>query len=246
MNSGLYAACAGLTARMQTLDTIAANVANSSTAGFRGQENVFGTVLAEANTHRRLSALNKATNTYSQISSTQLDQTQGAITVTGNDLDAAIRGRGFFKVQTALGVSYTRNGHFQVSNDDRLVTESGDPVLGQAGPILLGRGPITISADGTISSAGVISGKLALVTFAPGTPLTNRGGSQYGAPANSELPAAGATVQQGSLESSNVSPMEGVVQLISAQRAAESMRHALSLLDGEMEKTAVQDLPRVG
>ena len=246
MNSGLYAACAGLTARMQTLDTIAANVANSSTAGFRGQENVFGTVLAEATTGRNLSVLNRATNTYSQISSTQLDQTQGAITVTGNDLDAAIRGQGFFKVQTALGVAYTRNGRFQVSSDGRLLTESGDAVLGQAGPITVGKGPITISSDGTISSSGVISGKLALVTFAPATTLTNRGGSEYGAPANSELLATGATVQQGSLESSNVSPIEGVVQLISAQRAAESMRHALSLLDGEMDKTAVQDLPRVG
>lgn len=246
MNSGLYAACAGLTARMQSLDTIAANVANSSTAGFRGQENVFGTVLAEAAAGRNLSVLNKATNTYSQISSTQLDQTQGAITVTGNDLDAAIRGTGFFKVQTAHGVAYTRNGHFQVSGDGRLLTESGDAVLGQAGQLTVGKGAITISADGTISSSGIISGKLALVAFAPGTTLTNRGGSEYGAPPNSELPAAGATVQQGSLESSNVSPIEGVVQLISAQRAAESMRHALSLLDGEMDKTAVQDLPRVG
>ena len=246
MNSGLYAACAGLTARMQSLDTIAANVANSSTSGFRGQENVFGTVLAEATAGRNLSVLNRATNTYSQISSTQLDQTQGAITVTGNDLDAAIRGNGFFKVQASGGVAYTRNGHFQVSSDGRLLSENGDAVLGQAGPITVGKGAITISADGTISSSGVISGKLALVAFAPGTSLTNRGGSEYGAPAGSELPATGSTVQQGSLESSNVSPIEGVVQLISAQRAAESMRHALSLLDGEIDKTAVQDLPRVG
>ena len=246
MNSGLYAACAGLTARMQSLDTIAANVANSSTAGFRGQENVFGTVLAEATTRRNLSVLNRATNTYSQMSGTQLDQTQGAITVTGNDLDAAIRGNGFFKVQTTSGAAYTRNGHFQVSSDGRLLTESGDAVLGQAGPITVGKGPITISADGTISSSGVIAGKLKLVAFAPGTALTNRGASEYGGPASSELPTATVTVQQGALESSNVSPIEGVVRLISAQRAAESMRHALSLVDGEMDKTAVQDLPRVG
>ena len=62
MNSGLYGACAGLTARTQALDTIAANVANSSSAGFRGEENVFGTVLAEAGRHFRMSALNKATS----------------------------------------------------------------------------------------------------------------------------------------------------------------------------------------
>jgi flagellar basal body rod protein FlgG len=75
--------------------------------------------------------------------------------------------------------------------------------------------------------------------------MSNRGGSEYSAPVNSEMPATGATVQQGALEGSNVSPVEGVVQLISAQRAAESMRHALSLLDSDMDKTAVQDLARV-
>lgn len=245
MNSGLYAACAGLMARMQALDTIAANVANSSSAGFRGQENVFGTVLAEANHHGRLSTLNQATNTYSQMSDPQLDQTEGVVTQTGNDLDVAIEGSGYFKVQTANGIAYTRNGHFQVDANGKLTTDTGDAVLGLAGPITLSKGPVTISADGTISSGGAISGKLALVTFAPGTKLSNRGGSDYDAPANSELPATGAAVQQGALEGSNVSPIEGVVQLISAQRAAESMRHALSLLDSDMNKTAVQDLARI-
>jgi flagellar basal-body rod protein FlgF len=246
MDSGLYAACAGLVARTQALDTIAANVANSSSAGFRGQENMFGTVLAEANHHGRLSTLNRATNTYSQMSGTQLDQTQGVISHTGNDLDAAIEGPGYFKVQTTNGVAYTRNGHFQVNANGQLTTETGDPVLGQAGPITLSKGPVTISADGTISAGGAISAKLAVVTFAPNTQLSNRGGSNYSAPASSELPATGATVQQGALEGSNVSPIEGVVRLISAQRAAESMRHALTMLDADMDKTAVQDLARVG
>jgi flagellar basal-body rod protein FlgF/flagellar basal-body rod protein FlgG len=230
---------------MQALDTIAANVANSSSAGFRGQENVFGTVLAEASHHGRLSTLNQATNTYSQMSDPQLDQTEGTVTHTGNDLDVAIEGSGYFKIRTANGIAYTRNGQFQVDANGRLTTDTGDAVLGQAGPITLSKGPVTISADGTISSGGAISGKLALVTFAPGTQLSNRGGSDYSAPAGSELPSTGATVQQGALEGSNVSPIEGVVQLISAQRAAESMRHALSLLDSDMNKTAVQDLPRV-
>ena len=82
--------------------------------------------------------------------------------------------------------------------------------------------------------------------FAPGTKLISHGGSQYGASAGNELPAQQATLQQGALEGSNVSPMEGVVQLITAQRAAESMRHALTLIDGEMDKATVQDLARVG
>ena len=245
MNSGLYGACAGLMARTQALDTIAANVANSSSAGFRGQDNVFGTVMAEAGRHGRMSALNKATNSFSQIGDTQIDTTQGVITHTGNDLDLAIEGPGYFKVQSATGTAYTRNGHFHVDATGRLVTDAGEAVLGEGGEIRLSKGKVSISANGTISRDGVIAGKLSLVTFPAGTKLIDHGASEYGAPAGSELPASQASLQQGALEGSNVSPMEGVVQLISAQRAAESMRHALTLVDGEMDKATVQDLARV-
>ena len=245
MNSGLYGACAGLMARTQALDTTAANVANSSSAGFRGQDNVFGTVMAEAGRHGRMSALNKATNSFSQIGDTQIDTTQGVITHTGNDLDLAIDGPGYFKVQSATGTAYTRNGHFHVDATGRLVTDAGEAVLGEGGEIRLSKGKVSISANGTISRDGVIAGKLSLVTFPAGTKLIDHGASEYGAPAESELPASQASLQQGALEGSNVSPMEGVVQLISAQRAAESMRHALTLIDGEMDKATVQDLARV-
>jgi flagellar basal body rod protein FlgG len=244
MNSGLYGACAGLMARTQALDTIAANVANSSTAGFRGEENVFGTVLAEAGRHGRMSALNKATNSFSQIGGTQMDTTQGVITNTGNDFDLAIEGPGYFKVKTASGTAYTRNGHLHSDTNGRLVTDAGEPVLGDGGEIHLTKEKLSVSANGTISCGGVIAGKLSLVTFPPSTKLTDHGGSQYGAPAAAEVPASQASLQQGALEASNVSPMEGV-QLISAQRAAESMRHALTLIDGEMDKATVQDLARV-
>lgn len=245
MNSGLYGACAGLMSRTQALDTIAANIANSSSTGFRGQQDVFGTVLAEASSHERMSILNRATNAFSQMVGTQINDAQGVITPTGNDLDVAIKGSGYFKVKTASGIVYTRNGHFQMSTDGKLTTDAGDPVLGDGGEIALGKGKITISADGTISCDNAISGRLSVVTFAAGTTLENHGGANYSAPVTSEVPAREATVEQGALEGSNVSPIEGVVQLISAQRAAESMRHAITLIDGEMDKTAVQDLARV-
>lgn len=245
MNSGLYGACAGLMARMEALDTIAANVANSSTTGFRGQQDSFGSVLAEAGRHGRMSALNQVTNAFSQLAGSDTNQTQGTITHTGNQLDLAIEGQGYFKIKTANGFAYTRDGHFQVDGNGRLTTAAGDLVMGSGGgPIVPGRGSISITADGMISSNGAISGKLAMVTFSPGTKLTNHGAAEYGAPAGAEQAATGATVQQGALEGSNVNPLEGVVNLVSAQRAAEAMRHALTLIDGEMDKTAVQDLAR--
>ncbi len=244
MNSGLYAACAGLVARTQALDTIAANIANSSSAGFRGEQNVFGTVLATAG-HHRLSSLNQVTNSYGILSGTRLDQTQGMLTRTGNDLDLAIQGSAFFKVQTANGVAYTRNGAFLVSPKGQLTTATGDAVLGESGPINVANGKLTVSADGTLSVDGAISGKLKLVDFTPGTELSSHGQSYYAAPASAERPATGASVEQGALEGSNVSPVEGMVQLISAQRSAESMRHVLSMLDTDLDKVAAQDLPRV-
>lgn len=245
MNSGLYGACAGLIARMEALDTIAANVANSSTAGFRGEENTFGTVLAETGRHGRMSALNQVTNSFSQLAGSNTDETQGTITRTGNKLDLAIEGEGYFKIKTANGFAYTRNGHFQLDANGRLTTTTGDLVMGDGGgPIVPGPGSVSISSSGIISSNGAISGKLAIVTFAPGITPTYRGAADYVVPAGMERPASGASVQQGALEDSNVSPIEGVVKLVSAQRAAESMRHALTLIDGEMDKTAVQDLAR--
>ena len=244
MDSGLYAACAGLVARTEALDTIASNVANSSSAGYRGQQNVFGTVLAAARNHR-LSAVNQVTNSYGVLSGTRLDETQGALTRTGNDLDAAIQGPAYFKVQTATGVAYTRNGAFQVSTKGQLTTATGDAVLGANGPIHVPNGKVAISGDGTLSVDGTISGKLKLVNFAPGTEMLSHGASYYTAPASAESSAKGATVEQGALEGSNVSPIDGMVALISAQRSAESMRHVLSMIDIDMDKTAAQDLPRV-
>ena len=244
MDSGLYAACAGLVARTQALDTIASNVANSSSAGFRGEQNVFGTVLASAQ-HHRLSSINKMMNSYGVLSGTQLDETAGTMTRTGNDLDLAVEGSAYFKVQTKTGVAYTRNGAFQVSTTGQLTTASGDAVLGDSGPIQLPRGKVTVSPDGTISVDGALAGKLRLVSFAASTKPSSHGTGYYAAPESAEQPATGYAVRQGSLESSNVSPVEGMVQLISAQRAAESMRHVLSMLDAEMDKTAATELPKV-
>ena len=244
MDSGYYAACAGLVARTQALDSIASNLANSSTSGYRAEKNMFSSVLA----HTRgpaLSSINQATNNYGVLGGTRLDMSQGTMTQTGNELDFAVEGPGFFKVQTASGSVYTRNGGFKESSTGQLVTATGDPVQGDAGPISLLNGSVSVSADGTMSQNGAIVGKLKVVEFAAGTKMQSRGNNYYSAPPNTEVAATTSQVRQGSLEGSNVNPVTSVVELISAQRSAESMRHVLSMLDSEMDKTASQDLPRV-
>ena len=146
MDSGYYAACTALAARTQALDTIANNLANASTPGYRAQRNVFSAVLAESGGLAE-TPLNQAMNNYGIMSGTTLDRTEGPLQKTGNGLDVAIQGTGFFVIKTPTGTTYTRNGGFQVSVSGQLVTATGDMVEGEKGPIAMLPGPVSISAD---------------------------------------------------------------------------------------------------
>lgn len=245
MDSGLYAACTALVSRTQALDTVANNLANASTAGFRAERNVFSSVLATADS-AEVSPLNQAMNNFGILSGTTLDQSQGALQKTGNELDLGIEGPGYFVVQTANGPLYTRNGAFQVSSKGQLVTSAGNAVMGEKGVITMLPGPVSISADGTISSNGAVSGKLRLVDFPSGTQLQSVGNSYYSAPAGTSTPSTASNVRQGMLESSNVNPISSMVELVTIQRSAEMMQRALSMFNSEIDKTAAQDLPKVG
>ena len=245
MDSGLYAACAALMARTDALDTIANNLANSNTGGFKTRHTTFGSVLAGYG-QALPSNLNQATNHFGILGSSHLDMEAGALQPTGNPLDLGVDGPGFFVLQTAKGAGYTRNGAFQVSAAGQLVTASGDTVMGANGPITVPVGSkVAVSADGTVSANDVIAGKLQLVQFAPNADPQSMGGSNYTVPANQALPSPTSQVRQGVLETSNVISVSSVVELIDAQRAAEGIRHALTMIDTEIDKTAAQDLPRV-
>ena len=244
MNSGYYAACTGLISRTQALETIANNLANTSTSGFRATHNVFSSLLATTG-NDQLSELNQDANDFGVLSGTHLDTSQGALVHTGSELDLAMEGPGYFAVQTADGTKYTRGGNFRISPQGQLITASGDPVSGENGPITIVGEPVSISADGTISSNGAISGRLKLVEFAPTAQIQSAGGTYYTAPAGAEIPATNSQVRQGALESSNVKPVTSVVEMISAQREVETMRRVLTMFSTELDKTAAQDLPRV-
>lgn len=244
MDSGYYAACTALVSRTQALDTIANNLANASTVGFRAEHNVFSSVLASTGGSSS-SSLNQAINNYGLMSGTSLDSNQGALQKTGNDLDMGIEGPGYFVVQTANGPMYTRNGVFQVSSKGQLVTQTGDAVMGDKGVISMAPGPVSVSPDGTISSNGAVAGKIKVVEFPAGTELSSVGSNYYSAPPNTAAPATTSSVRQGMLESSNVNPIAGMVELVNAQRSAEMMQRALTMFNSEIDKTATQDLPKV-
>ncbi len=245
MNSGIYAAATALSARTDALDAIANNMANSSTEGFRARHASFSEVLA--GTGQPLgSELNRVINDYGLQGNSLVDSTQGSLVKTGNDLDLAIEGPAYFSVQTAAGPAYTRAGSLKVSPQGQLVTSAGDAVIGDQGAITLPLdSKLSISSDGTISADGAVAAKLKLVEFAPGADVEGMGNSYYTVPESSTVVATQSQVRQGMLESSNVNPVSAVMELINAQRSAETMRHALTLFDSDMDKTAVQDLPRI-
>ena len=246
MNSGYYAACTGLMARTEALETIANNLANASTSGFRASHNVFSSLL-QATGDSPLSVLNQDANDYGVLSGTELDTTQGALVRTGNELDLAMEGPGYFVVQTTTGPVYTRGGNFRVSPAGILTTGAGDPVLGDNNrPITIIGGPVSISPDGTISTNGAISGRMKMVEFPPTVDVQTAGGSYYTVPAGTVAAVATKTqTRQGMLESSNVNPITSVVELVTAQREVETMRHVLTMFNGELDKTAAQELPRI-
>jgi flagellar basal-body rod protein FlgF len=244
MDSGFYAACAALMARSQALDLVANNLANTSTPGFRGQHNIFRSFLATASGHKG-SGLNQAVNDFGISGGSQMDVTEGNLEHTGNDFDFGIQGPGFFQVQTANGPVYTRNGNFQVSTQGQLMTSQGDPVMGEQGVIRILGGPATVSADGTISVKGAVAGKIKLVEFPPGTTMESVGKTYYSAPKNTGTLAKHSTMAQGSLESSNVNPVAGAVELVAVQRYAEMMQRALSMFHTEFNRIATEDLPKV-
>ena len=244
MNSGFYAACAGLKAQTQALEVAGNNLANLSTTGYLGQQPTFRSLLASSRGTVN-NVLNAAINNFDVLSGTRLDMSVGNLEQTGGSLDLAIEGNGFFAVQTPAGVQYTRNGNFRVSASGQLITSQGDPVLGDQGPITLPSGAVAIGPDGTISVDGAVAGRMQIVELAPGSSPVPQGLSYYTVPAGSVRPASSSVVRQGMLESSNVSPVTAVVDLIAVQRHADMLQRALSVYYSDFNRIAVQDLPRI-
>ena len=244
MDSGFYAACTGLLAKTDALDLAAGNMANLGTTGYKGQLEFYRSLQASVG-KRSLSSLNQAVNAYGVLGGAALDLKAGEFQKTGNDLDLALEGQGFFVIKTPGGVRYTRNGSFHVDADGNLLTATGDQVMGDQGPVQLPSGTITFSSDGTISQQGAVVATLQLVTFKPGISLTAEGNSYYQAPDKSAVPADDPRLAQGMLESSNQNPITGAVSLITLQRQAQLLEQALSIFHTVFNAAPAQDLSRV-
>lgn len=245
MDSGYYAAMTGLMARTQALDTAAANLANAQTPGYRAEREYFRSVLLGPDALD--SQLGQTINNYGLLGGDRLNLGQGPLQPTGNPLDLAIEGQGFFAVQTGHGLRYTRDGGFHRSQAGMLVTQAGEPVLSSTGqPIPIPPGEVSVGSNGVLSVAGGAVATVGVLNFPSGAGLTPEGANRYIAP-NGVKPAlsSDATIRQGALESANQDTVQGTLDLIVMQRQAEMMQKALTVFHTEFNKFAAEDLPRV-
>jgi len=245
MDSGFYAAMSGLVARAQGLDTAAANLANAHTPGYRAEREFFRSVVLGVESHH--SELGLAVNNYGMLGGDRLSMAQGALQHTGNPLDLAISGEGFFQIQTANGLRFTRDGSFHRSQSGTLVTSSGEPVLSTANkPIPVPPGEVSVGADGVLSVAGGAVATVGVFTFPSGTQLTAKGANRYAS--RTGIPSAlsnNSEVRQGSIEGANQDAIQGTLNLMMMQRQAEMMQKTLTIFHTDFNKFASEDLPRV-
>ncbi|KPK90016.1 MAG: hypothetical protein AMJ94_10545 [Deltaproteobacteria bacterium SM23_61] len=228
----------GLFRQERRYELISNNLSNVQTPGFKKDVAVFHQVFSEA-LHPSLSILSMD----SEFSQTLLEQ--GEIQSTGNPLDLAIEGEGFFRVKTPGGIRYTRNGNFRLTSEGVLVQSNGFPVLSRNGEITLRGNQISVERDGVIKVDGVDRDKLALVTFADPGDLMKEGKTLFKLEGEQEeREAVGAGVLQGALENSNVNALEEMVQMIDSLRTFEACYKIVQVQD-EMNAKAVNEIAKV-
>lgn len=214
---------------------IAQNLSNVQTVGYKKEVPIFSVLYSQALQHSGGDKEDSSTISF----------LQGSIEKTGNVLDLAIEGEGFFKVMTPSGVRYTRAGHFKLDREQRLTHPNGFPVLGRNGEIRLNGKEIVVEKDGVVKLDGVEADRIALVTFDDLSRLKKEGNSLFA----SEMPEGerevqGASILQGYLEQSNVNPIEEMVKLIDSLRSNEACLRVTQYRD-ELNGKVVNDMGRV-
>jgi len=258
MNSGMYSALSGNLAAMKRLDVIASNLANAATNGFKQDRLAFESVLAGNQNPPAVPPAKTADPVLLQ-ERMLTDYSAGALIQTGNPLDVALQGDGFFAVRTPDGIAYTRQGNFRLSGDGTLVTADGYPVLSKAGdrpeegqPIVIdiagqaGGGKPVVDSQGGITLNGEPVANLALFDFQKPYQLTKAAGTLFVAGEGATPQVAGplTSVAQGSLEQSNVNSVAEMVQMVEASRYFETCQRVVRNFD-DMAAKAVNDLARV-
>jgi flagellar basal-body rod protein FlgF len=235
-------AAGGMQSRMQSLDLVANNLANSSTGGYKSDGEFFTLFASEAASEDESGA-----SSVPMIQRQWTDFGQGLLEPTNNPLDFGISGKGLFVVQGPSGPLYTRNGNFRFSTSGALVTGEGYPLLQQDGqPFKANTAqPLQVSRDGDVSQSGNSIGRVKVAEFQNPAGLTKYGANYFSnTTAQEPANATGAQIYQGKIEASNVSASHGAVRIVGLTRQFEMMQKAISL-SNEMGRKAIEEVAKV-
>jgi flagellar basal body rod protein FlgG len=235
MDVSLYQSAAAMNATERWQDMVAENLSVASVPGARQHEISFSAVQA--------GLAGAGQNYVMPQASTLTNFQQGELRATGNNLDFAVQGPGFFTVQLPDGSpGYTRDGEFTLNSTGQLVTKKGYPVTSASGALqfdLNNPKPISVNADGEVSQGTDIKGKLQLAEFSQPQKLTELASGYFSTddPKMQPLPAANTKVAQGSIEAANTSPTLEMASLVTAMRMFESNQKVMTMQSDRMSKT---------
>lgn len=223
--------------KLTQLDFVANNIANVSTTGFKAEHLYYAMKEKESQEGAR-----------SDFGPTSIgiDFTQGTLYSTGNPLDVAIEGDGFFTIQQNDGTTaYTRNGCFVVNKSSQLVTKDGAKVLGDSGPIIINGTQINVDADGTIRVDGNMAGKLKIVSFTKPKQLARASGVAFIDDGTAGLKKGDANrISGGYLEASNVNAMKEMIDMIDGHRSFEAYQKIIQNMS-DLDKISTGKLGRL-
>ncbi|MGC9953784.1 MAG: flagellar basal-body rod protein FlgF [Rhizomicrobium sp.] len=227
-------------AAYRSMDVIANNLANLSTPAFKREAVKFEEFVQQAQPSEDQSG--PQTISFVKDTGVVRDLNEGRLDKTGAPFDLAIDSKGYFVVQTAAGDRYTRNGHLTLNGDGQLVTDSGDPIMGDGGAITITAddGDVHIATDGTVSGKQGQIGKLRLVNFDNERALQKEGASLYST-AQSPTAVDKPNILQGTLETSNIEPVIEISHMIDVMRAYQATTN-LSQSEDDLKRQAIDKL----
>jgi flagellar basal-body rod protein FlgF len=242
MDSLLTAAASGMRARLEALDLAANNIANSGTTGFKLDRESYNLYVAP----EAVDPESPAPSTLPVVERNWTDFTQGSLAATGNLLDVAISGQGFFAVNGPGSTLYTRNGSFRLSPAGVITTADGYAVRDTGGGTiqLQPNLPFEVTPDGTVKQAGADVGRVAVIDFDRPQALAKFGRNYFQADSSAVPKPAAAQVEQGKVETSNVAAPDSAVRLIGLMRQFEMLQKAIAM-DGDMARQAIEQVARV-
>jgi flagellar basal-body rod protein FlgF len=243
MDNTLLVSLSHQLASYRSMDVIANNIANASTPAFKREAVQFQQYVEEVAPAEGQTGPQSLS--FVQDKGIVRDLSEGKLERTNAPFDFAVNGKGYFAVQTANGERYTRNGHFALDGQGKLVTSEGDEVLGEGGGITVtpDDGDIHVAEDGTVSGAHGQLGKLRLVGFDDETALKKEGASLYSADQSSK-PVDNPKIEQGTIETSNVQPVIEISHMLEVMRAYQATAN-LTQSQEDLTRQAIDKLGSV-